>query len=287
MFFHTILSFKFVDLKKGGILKIISEIKKHEICHIHVSNALVLATLVIICNILHTQCIFTLHADYNRFKGFRMDCIKIAIKFSLAPILLNPSSLESSLKINKNSKLISAFLPPLNNELLDPTIISSIKTKSAGKKGVISTNAFNVAFNDNGFEIYGVLPLIEWLYNKNYLLIVSDPSGKYEELSYKKYSNEQLKHVLFISFPHSFYEVLRYSDIFIRNTLTDGDSISIHEALHLKKIVLATSCVGRPSGVILYENITQITLDNIPRKIGANSSENNIKALISLYRELS
>ena len=39
----------------------------------------------------------------------------------------------------------------------------------------------------------------------------------------------------------------------IRATATDGDAISIKEALYLQKPTIATDCVPRPQGVILFE----------------------------------
>lgn len=39
----------------------------------------------------------------------------------------------------------------------------------------------------------------------------------------------------------------------IRNTPTDGDSLSVKEALYLHKPILATDAVSRPKGVILFK----------------------------------
>jgi glycosyltransferase involved in cell wall biosynthesis len=52
---------------------------------------------------------------------------------------------------------------------------------------------------------------------------------------------------------HSFIEVLKKSNFFIRNTSTDGDSLSIKEALYTGIPVLATDCVDRPKGVVLIK----------------------------------
>lgn len=53
--------------------------------------------------------------------------------------------------------------------------------------------------------------------------------------------------------PREFSEVLQDSDIFIRPTLTDGDSIAVREALALGKIVVASDAVQRPSSCYLFK----------------------------------
>jgi hypothetical protein len=43
------------------------------------------------------------------------------------------------------------------------------------------------------------------------------------------------------------------SDIVVRATTTDGDSLSVREALALGKAVVASNVTGRPPGVSLYK----------------------------------
>jgi glycosyltransferase involved in cell wall biosynthesis len=43
------------------------------------------------------------------------------------------------------------------------------------------------------------------------------------------------------------------SDVFVRPTFTDGDSISVREALSLGIPVIASDCVERPDGVVLFK----------------------------------
>jgi hypothetical protein len=44
-----------------------------------------------------------------------------------------------------------------------------------------------------------------------------------------------------------------HSSIVLRPTLTDGDALTIREALYLKKIVIASDIVKRPAGTFLYK----------------------------------
>lgn len=43
-------------------------------------------------------------------------------------------------------------------------------------------------------------------------------------------------------------------DMFIRPTNTDGDALSIREALTLKKPAIASNVCKRPEGTVLFEN---------------------------------
>lgn len=51
---------------------------------------------------------------------------------------------------------------------------------------------------------------------------------------------------------HEFWPVLKNVDCFLRLTTTDGDSVSVREALHFKCAVVASDVVPRPEGVSLY-----------------------------------
>ncbi|MDI5934355.1 hypothetical protein [Halomonas kalidii] len=48
------------------------------------------------------------------------------------------------------------------------------------------------------------------------------------------------------------WPVLRTADVFLRLTSTDGQSISVHEALHFGCAVVASDVVPRPADVLLY-----------------------------------
>ena len=51
-----------------------------------------------------------------------------------------------------------------------------------------------------------------------------------------------------------FYPVLKSGNIFVRPTNTDGDSVSLREALHYGMPTVASDAVPRPEGTILFRN---------------------------------
>ncbi|MCI0490563.1 MAG: glycosyltransferase family 4 protein [Blastocatellia bacterium] len=85
------------------------------------------------------------------------------------------------------------------------------------------------------------------------------------------------------------------SDLFLRTTLYDGDSISVREALHLGVTVIATDNRMRPDGVCLIppsdlgalcEAIEQNLFQSKPRQTDGEADEKNLQEVLKLYREL-
>ena len=161
------------------------------------------------------------------------------------------------------------------------------KYKSEGKL-IVSTNASYMQFSDIGDEIYGIHFLVEFFKGRDeYILIVSDPSGQYSEY----YRDEKLKNVCIFKQKHSYASLLSYSDIMIRATATDGDSLSVREALDQGVRVIATDCVDRPDGVLLYkyndeESLMKSLNINECQKRLHNSQKDVVNSIVSLYQGL-
>ena len=88
---------------------------------------------------------------------------------------------------------------------------------------------------------------------------------------------------------------MRACDVFLRTTRYDGDSIAVREALHLGVPVIATDTGMRPAGVRLIpvadpralERAIMLQLEQPAVSRGpAESSEENIEAVLALYDEL-
>lgn len=86
------------------------------------------------------------------------------------------------------------------------------------------------------------------------------------------------------------------SDLFLRTTLFDGDSISVREALHLGTPVVATDNGMRPEGVVLIPPSSAAALcDAIVEQLERSApsagprpqaEEENLRMVLDLYREL-
>lgn len=278
-------------LKVNDLLRFTKLIKiiNFRAVHLHTSSPQLRLLLSIFCYIFRKKLIITYHGDLLRFKSIRNMFDLISVKLSTYPIVLNNKSYKIAKKYNKNSTIISAFLPPTSEKFLPKSLLKEIINLKSKHKRLFCTNAYDVSFDKDGNEIYGISELVRYFsQNKDIALIISDPSGNYREyLTKNEFIDES--NILLISKVHSFYEVLKNCDVFIRNTTTDGDSISIREALFLHKEVYATDCVSRPKGCNLYKNLQDISLEKIRRPSKSTNkfiNSNPIGDIIELYQKI-
>lgn len=247
------IEFQYFNLIRDSKRKLFRSIHQSEIIHLHTSNSYFRFFVVAYCRLFLKKVIFTFHGDVGRYNRARNLFDKMSIILAQKPIMINQSSFKSSLKFNKNTVFIPAFIPP--KEILSLDINLDLKINNLIKKHEFTfcTNAYDVSYDKNGEEIYKIFELIEIFSRKkleNKLLIISDPSGNYKKsIAIKGIALP--KNILIISYPHDFNAVLQKSNCFIRYTTTDGDSLSVKEALLMDKNVIASDVVTRPSGVQL------------------------------------
>ena len=262
--------------------------------HLIASHPFVRLYYSILCNLLRKKIIITYTDNVDAFPNLFLNIAnKLSIRFASIPLVLNMGSLEIGQKINNNTKLISSFIPP-SNDSDDLDILEKHLGEILSKHSfVFCTNAYNYRIDKFGKELYGILDLIS-IFNKipNSALIISDPSGAYNE--YILNNNILLKSniKMLISSRFSFVDVIRLSHCCIRATTSDGDSLSIHEALYLNKDVICSDCVSRPPGCLLYPTNDNSALFNIilnykstsiVRKIP--SGQNGLLQVLQIYQE--
>lgn len=270
-----------------SIFSLLHKIIKYKVVHLHSSSNVFFRFFISVCCVFaRTQLILTIHGDWGLHKGILKIIDNFSIYFAKCPVLLNKNSLKRASRINKNSIYITSFIPPLFQTELPLDVKTRLKRDRIKKNKIFSTNAYNLSFNSNGKEIYGITDLIRIFTNiKNSVLYISDPSGNY--LKYVvKLGIEIPENIYFINFPHDYSELLKHVDCMIRNTTTDGDSISVKEALYFNTIVLASNAIERPKGVQVYNSEKELifhisNLENLYRTdIHVVSAEDE---LINLY----
>ena len=277
--------YNFFDYKKSSFIRGLSLFFKSKWIHIHANNQIFIIIITILSCIFFKKLIITVHGEYN-CKGWFINLLEsISLIISSVPILLNELDYNRVKKINKNSLLISCFIPPMDEPSLSTSTIDKITNLKNNTKSIFCSNAYKLVYDYNGMEIYGIIELIQFFNNNaNFGFILSDPSGTYS--SYFDSENIQLNdNIVVINVNHSFFKVLELSDSFVRNTTTDGDSISIREALFLNKKVFATNCVNRPNDVILLSKLS-ILIDDINMNHSTHNSIQNNGAieLLNLYK---
>lgn len=279
-------SFGFCDYKKESVYKIVKQILQHKVIHIHPSNPFLRLFFLCISKILGKKVLFTVHGNLGRFSTIKNYIDRLAIQWSDIPIVINQNSYDKAIQWNNKVRLISAYIPPISNGYISGEVIEIIKKAKLENKIVVSTNASMRSYTNDGREIYGIDFLIDYFNSRdNYLLCVSDPSSQYTSF----YREKNIKNVLFITEKHSFYHVMKLSDVMVRATATDGDSLSIREGLDLNIKVIATDAVSRPEGVMLFKYGDVSSFEKVlqcPFTPFESSKENVVDELIILYNSL-
>jgi glycogen(starch) synthase len=141
-----------------------------------------------------------------------------------------------------------------------------------------------------------VLGLVQKRFPHTGLVIVGSGSLE-EELRHQINSKPYAKDILLCGdVPHAVtLRAIAESDVFLRTTLYDGDSISVREALHIGVPVIATDNGMRPDGLHLIPSRDPAALHRAieERLIAGNSQpglgiadEQNLEAVLEVYREL-
>lgn len=243
--------------KERNLFSIFKKVWKSQIVHIHLSRKIIRLVFIVIFKILKKKVIVTFHGKYNFTNRYDY----LSLKMASSSILLNEWSYNNAKKIICDKiYLIGAFIPPFKKEKLSLLIETKETILNLNQKfnNVFCTNAWNVVFDQNGREIYNGSLLLE-LFKKlsNVALVFSDPEGNYLQYLKNKYKKIP-ENIFFITYEHDFTEVISLTKAVIRPTTTDGDSLSVNEALFLKRDVISSDIVDRPKGCILYKTIDEL-----------------------------
>lgn len=255
--------YTFYDLNKFTIYSFIKAISASNIVHLHTSSPILRVFFAICCLAQRKTSLITYHGDLGRF-GFVMNFFDFcSVRLCTYPIVINNHSLNMAIKYNFRSTLLSAYIPSIEEPDLEDRIKSELIKLRTKFSFVCITNAYNYSLDKYGQEIYGISDLIAFFAKRlNWGLVISDPSGMY-----KKKNHSLPRNIIILNRPHSFQKVFDYADCFIRYTSTDGDCLSIHEALDFGLSVVATDVVDRPRGVCAVKRSDMeglfVVLDNI------------------------
>ncbi|MFV0530336.1 MAG: glycosyltransferase [Flavobacteriales bacterium] len=284
------INFKFIDYKRVNTKTLIKEIFNSNVVHLNGSNPFFRLFVVSISKILFKKVLNTIHGDLGRFNTTQNLADYIAMFLSTMPLVLNDKSLVKALKINKKSIKISSFIPPLSDMKDDK--IEEIMDDYGFDDFIFCTNASKVSFDRLGNEIYGITYLIKIFKTlpAKYKLIISTPSEEY--LKYLEANKIEIpENIKIVSFNHNFVNVIKKSDVMIRATSTDGDAISIKEALYFGKEVFCTNVVSRPERVKLFGYGDQVKLKKMILSYEKKEKqkfqvENSLQELIKLYKTI-
>lgn len=282
-----------VDSKIQGKKILFFSFLSADIIHIHISNNFKIF-IALIAKLFKKKVIYTHHNSRVKSKFW----FKIINYLSDIVILVNDKEIDME-KLNiQKIRHIPAFLPPYKFKELP----SMIDAKINQSKFVISTNCFQYTeFNNKdlyGFDliIAAYAKLVEEKKLKDSLLILVDPSNTtlmYVEKLMKKYSCLNSLNTLYVTKPIDFSSLIKKSNLTLRATRSDGDSLSVRESLYFETPIIASDVTYRPIGVEVFKNENILDLKNKILKIYNqkvsplnNNIENFADNIISVYKTL-
>ena len=267
----------FYDLRTFNIRSFANGIREAKYAHIHCSSPALKVIFTILCILFKTKSIVTFHGNLGVYSFFKNQLDFLSLRLSSYPIVLNEGSYIQGRKYNARVLRQEAYRPALNvPEDLKSDSLNAIETLRKESSFVVCTNAFNWLIDNNNKEVYSITKLVSFFTAyPAWGLIISDPSG-----NCKAHLGKEPRNILFVDYPHTFINILRLSDCFVRYTTTDGDSLSIHEALDNNIPVIATDVVSRPEGTVIvkiddYNMLEQALLDISERPATKSSYSQN------------
>lgn len=241
--------------------KIIAQIRSSDIIHIHSGNWVIRIFALFLSIMYNKKNIVTLHS-YRVSKFINILTSIFLIKSTIIIAVNDEIADRLSNKLKKKTIIREAFVPPtLTNEEL-PKDLKKVITKQ-NKKVLICANAFRIQKYLGG-ELYGLDQCIEVakIAKKNNLQIhiifvigtIRDKDLEFLQIFKSLISQNEIEDYITI-YPKtiSFVELIKSCNIVIRPTLTDGDALTIREALYFKKLVIASDIVNRPKGTVIYK----------------------------------
>ena len=280
----------YFNIKSLNIFKYLKRIIASDVLFIHSGNKLLKKLHIITGKLFGKKIIITLHG-YGPRRKMPFRAIDAAV-FKLADkIILVNSDIYKKLSLPLDKCIVKhAFLPPVMSEepSLPEYINEQIKIARQQNKIIICANASRLDTHNNQ-DLYGLdicVETIRRLVNKGipvyFVFTVSSLSkgeNRFNEAQslIKNYKLED--HFLLVNERLSFVKLIENSDIVLRPTNTDGDALTVREALFLGKKVLASDVVERPEGTNLFKTRD---IDSLEKQLESLINEKKSNAVKNL-----
>lgn len=265
---------RFVDespIRKSGIFNLRSKdipgylrlLVWADLVHIHSGVSILRFIHIVAARLLFKKVIVTLHA-FPFQKGYQPLLNSFLLALSHHAILVS-EEIAKTLKPRVFS-VRPAFIPPIlaDEPPLPITIRNWLELQKRSQNTIIAANAFRIDFH-HGNDLYGIdlsIGMLDELVNTRKMCIslvfvlasLSKSEAFFNEYQRLIAERGLSEHILLVQMDLSFVKLIEYSDIIVRPTCTDGDALTVREALFLGKPVVASDVVRRPEGTVLFKN---------------------------------
>ena len=202
---------------------------------------------------------------------------------------------------------IPEFLPPPIDETASDSLPQEISELRAKHKFLLATNAYKLTFH-RGEDLYGIDLILEMTHRiatgtefdiATVILLPNHGNDEYLAKLQSRINGLGISdRCRLVTVPLAETSILwRTADIVIRATNTDGNSMSVLEAISVGTPVIASDCVARHEAVELFENRNVDSLTDATRNVLGDlerhrnlirnvSLEDNGAKFVELYRRL-
>lgn len=214
---------------------------------------------------------FVDHNASRHYSGFKKKILLFMLKRSRSIKIVN-KRLADFYPDSFNIKLISPFIPPKDSGNISIDTVYPADLKDFMSEGRIVINTAWKVIPHGLTDLYGITTSLELLQrNKDIKLLLV--IGLYDKNVFtdsnfnliNQYINE--KRLYLLKGQYEVWPLFKYRPICLRLTPTDGDSVTVREALHFGAPVIASDSIIRPEGCHLYQygNIDSLmsTLDKL------------------------
>ncbi|WP_343486905.1 glycosyltransferase [Allomuricauda sp. d1] len=298
--------FKFIDespqktpgvfhLRSGNILAYLKLLKNAQVVHIHTGIWWLRCIHIAIAFLLKKKILVTIHSLSNLNKRYKISITNVLLRLTTITIAVS-ERISDAIKVKKKI-VLNAFIPPIiENETELPDEVVQLLHHNANKKTIVA-NAFKLVLY-NGEDLYGLDLMIEVAklakkHQNDYKIIFVVASKDDENKMLKNYleaisSYGLQQYITVLNYPISFAWLIKRSDLVVRPTNTDGDALTIREALFLKTPVIASNVVARPEGTFLFQNRDVPSLysaiENVLNQDRKTASNQNTQETIATLR---
>ena len=239
-------------------------IRSADIVHIQSSLTVLRCFHLLIAKLLfRKRVLVTIHSIWGK-SASEVQLLKLVLKLADKVIAVNNDILEKLGLVN--TVVQPAFIPPaLDTEPDLPEMVGKwLEKQRKQSRKIITANAFRIELHE-GQDLYGIDLCIEMMrrlvhdedLQVSLVFIISsiDRAGnKLDEYLQLIKEWELEDHVLLTCTSLSFVKLINQADIVLRPTCTDGDALTIREALYFNKPIIASDVVSRPTGTIIFKN---------------------------------
>ena len=239
-------------------------IRTARIVHIHSFNHFVRLLHTICARVFRCRVVHTVHSA--RGGSLAISALRIAVWLGHACVGVSSAV---AARVGGDTKVVPAFIAPdPADETICPLLEQWLLTQRSAGRWVIAMSAFDPA-TIGGVDLYGLDMIVDAITDPSFgdrfaSIICLSKTGPNEEyfngLQLRVEGNDVSDRLVFVTEQVSFPGVLKRCDVFVRPTITDGDALSIREALWYGIPAVASDVVMRPESTVVFEtrNVEQM-----------------------------